>query len=72
MLLHYQGISDLFLKSIGVLLALVYINMGATLELEVVKNIVKKPVGPLVGICCQYVAMPLVSDFDCRFKVVSK
>ncbi|XP_076043814.1 ileal sodium/bile acid cotransporter-like [Oratosquilla oratoria] len=60
-LLAYQNLNDIFTIAIGVLVALVYINMGATLDLEVIKQIVKKPIGPIVGITCQYLIMPLIA-----------
>ena len=60
-IINYQGINDIFITSIGVLLALAYVNMGATIDLSVVKQIVFKPIGPLLGIICQFGGMPLVS-----------
>ena len=60
-LLSYQKLSDLFIVIASVLVALLYVIMGATLDVEVLKMIVKKPIGPMVGIVCQYLFMPLVS-----------
>mgnify|MGYP000707645150 CR=1 FL=1 len=56
----YQFVNDFFSTSTSVLLAISYINMGATIDLQLVKQIVKKPVGPILGIVCQYIGMPLV------------
>ena len=60
-LLSYQELSDLFMMIASVLVAVLYVIMGATLDMKVLKMIAKKPIGPLVGIVCQYLFMPLVS-----------
>ena len=39
------------------------INMGAQLDIEVIKSVFKKPVGPFVGFICQFGFMPLFSFF---------
>jgi hypothetical protein len=53
-------LNHFFMYSIIALVSMAYINMGSTLELEVVKKVVKKPVAPAVGLVCQYFYMPLV------------
>ncbi|XP_069995515.1 hepatic sodium/bile acid cotransporter [Penaeus vannamei] len=60
-LLSYQKLNDIFTLAIGILVAVVYVNMGATMNLEIIKNISKKPIGPLLGIVCQYLFMPLIA-----------
>merc|ERR1719394_535568 len=35
--------------------------MGCAMNLDVVKQTLKKPVGPLIGFICQYFVMPLIS-----------
>lgn len=60
-LLAYQKLNDIFTWLMAVLVAILYLIMGATLDLEIVKGIIKKPVGPAVGVFCQYVLMPAVS-----------
>jgi len=37
------------------------INMGAQLDLEIIKEVFKKPIGPIVGFISQFVFMPLFS-----------
>jgi len=37
------------------------INMGAQLDLEIIKEVFKKPIGPFVGFVSQFVFMPLFS-----------
>jgi hypothetical protein len=54
-------LDKIFLYSVIGLVSLAYINMGCSLDLEVVWSTIRRPVGPLVGICCQYLCMPLVS-----------
>ncbi|KAB7505065.1 Ileal sodium/bile acid cotransporter [Armadillidium nasatum] len=58
-ILSYDKINRIFTIALTVLLFTQYINMGATIDLQIVKGIVKKPIGPVVGIFCQYVLMPL-------------
>lgn len=60
-LLSYQNLTNIFTTVVTVLVAVLYVIMGATLNLEVIKIIAKKPLGPLVGVVCQYIFMPLVS-----------
>ena len=54
-------LSKLFAYSVAILISLAYINLGAALDLKVVKDTLKRPVGPLIGFVCQYVLMPLIS-----------
>ncbi|KAK8387528.1 hypothetical protein O3P69_018217 [Scylla paramamosain] len=60
-LLSYQKLSDLFMMIASVLVAVLYVIMGATLDMKVLALIIKKPIGPLVGIVCQYLFMPLIA-----------
>lgn len=60
-LLSYQNLTNTFTIVISVLVAVLYVIMGASLDLEVIKLIAKKPLGPMVGVLCQYLFMPLVS-----------
>ncbi|XP_042866162.1 ileal sodium/bile acid cotransporter-like [Penaeus japonicus] len=60
-LLSYQQLNDIFTWLMAVLVAILYLIMGATLDLNIVKGIIKKPIGPGVGVFCQYVLMPVIS-----------
>jgi len=60
-LLNSSSLSNFFSMSLGVLIALMYIVMGATIDLSVVLRIIKKPIGPMLGLFCQYCCMPLFS-----------
>ncbi|CAG0919431.1 unnamed protein product [Notodromas monacha] len=54
-------LNHIFIYSIIALVSMAYINMGSTLDFDVVKKVVMKPVAPAVGLACQYGFMPLVS-----------
>ena len=53
--------SKLFSYSVAILVSLAYINMGCAMDLKVVKDTLKKPIGPVIGFICQYVFMPLIA-----------
>ncbi|KAL3185208.1 hypothetical protein MRX96_031082 [Rhipicephalus microplus] len=54
-------LSLIFTVSVAVLVSLNYINMGCALDMEVVKDVLRRPIGPVVGFFSQYLAMPLVA-----------
>lgn len=56
-----RTVTRAFIISVAVLVTLSYVNMGCALDLAVVKTVLLKPVGPLVGFLCQYLIMPLVA-----------
>ncbi|KAK3892948.1 hypothetical protein Pcinc_003216 [Petrolisthes cinctipes] len=60
-LLSYQYINSLYTNLLGVLVTIIYVFMGATIDLKIISGIVKKPLGPMVGLFCQYVFMPLIA-----------
>merc|ERR1719351_245025 len=53
--------SKLFSYSVAILVSLAYINMGCAMDVQVVKQTLRKPIGPLIGLACQYIAMPLIA-----------
>ena len=53
--------SKLFAYSVAILVSLAYINMGCAMDLKVVRETLKKPIGPLIGFICQYIFMPLIA-----------
>merc|ERR1711953_1063269 len=53
--------SKLFAYSVAILVSLAYINMGCALDLDVVKNTLKRPIGPAIGFICQFLVMPLLA-----------
>lgn len=50
-----------FTVSVAVLVSLNYVNMGCALDMDTVKNVLRRPIGPIVGFFSQYLAMPLVA-----------
>ncbi|XP_022655050.1 ileal sodium/bile acid cotransporter-like isoform X2 [Varroa jacobsoni] len=51
----------IFLGSIILLVSLNYINMGCALDMNVIKETLRKPIGPVVGLTTQYGVMPSLS-----------
>lgn len=41
------------------------INMGAQLDLEIIKSVLKRPLGPICGFISQFAIMPVVSMHQC-------
>ncbi|GAB6019543.1 hypothetical protein CHUAL_001117 [Chamberlinius hualienensis] len=58
---RHRTVDTVFIVAVAVLMGLNYINMGCTLDLEIVKNTLKKPIGPAVGVASQYIFMPLIA-----------
>lgn len=54
-------LSLVFTVSVAVLVSLNYVNMGCALDMQVVKDVLRRPVGPVIGFFSQYLAMPLVA-----------
>lgn len=50
-----------FTISVIVLVAILYINFGAALDLGKVKEILVRPIGPLIAFVCQFLFMPVVT-----------
>ncbi|CAL4210126.1 unnamed protein product [Meganyctiphanes norvegica] len=59
--LSYQALTDAFTLALSIIVAIIYINMGCTLDFTVVKQIIKRPIGPAIGVVCQYGFMPLIA-----------
>ncbi|XP_050310297.1 P3 protein-like [Anthonomus grandis grandis] len=59
--LRKQRIVDrIFTGSTAALVALIYVNFGCAVQWGELRNLLKKPVGPLLGFCGQFVMMPLI------------
>lgn len=54
-------IDQLFTLSVIILVSILYVNFGAALNLQTIKEILKRPVGPIICFICQFVFMPLTS-----------
>ena len=46
------------------------INMGGQLDLQIIKDVFKRPVGPVVGLVSQFLIMPLVKMSNYSFEYV--
>lgn len=57
----HRPIDTIFVITIITLMSLVYINFGAALNLEVLRGLVTRPVGPCICFITQVVGMPLLS-----------
>lgn len=68
-----RAIDHAFTGSVATLVALLYINFGAALDVTKLKGILKRPVGPIIGFCGQFIVMPLVSKCftSCYFSILS-
>lgn len=55
-----RAVDKAFIYTVAVLISVAFVNMGCMLDLEIVKATLKKPIGPAIGFCCQYIFMPLV------------
>lgn len=53
-------IDRIFTISVIILVAILYINFGAAMDLGKVKEILVRPIGPLIAFVCQFLFMPLV------------
>uniref|UniRef100_A0A182NR99 Sodium-bile acid cotransporter n=1 Tax=Anopheles dirus TaxID=7168 RepID=A0A182NR99_9DIPT len=54
-------IDHVFTGSVILLISILYINFGAALDVGALKQIARRPVGPVIGFICQFVFMPLLS-----------
>lgn len=54
-------INKVFTAFVATVVSINYINMGCALDLGIVKDVLRRPIGPAVGFVCQFVLMPLVS-----------
>ena len=65
-ILRKSEYTNLFIILVTTLFFLHYINMGCAMDFGVIRGVLRKPIGPMVGIICQYICMPLVSCMFCR------
>ncbi|XP_035712992.1 ileal sodium/bile acid cotransporter [Folsomia candida] len=50
-----------FTYSVAALVTVIYVNMGAALDMRTMKETIQKPYGPAIGFMCQFIVMPLLS-----------
>ncbi|XP_072934755.1 ileal sodium/bile acid cotransporter-like isoform X2 [Epargyreus clarus] len=54
-------IDTIFTTSVALFISLIFINFGCAMHWPTVKECLKKPIGPIIGLCGQFVFMPLLS-----------
>lgn len=54
-------IDTIFTTSVAVFISLIFINFGCAMHWPSVKGVLKRPIGPLIGVCGQFIFMPLIS-----------
>lgn len=54
-------LDHLFTGTIAVFVIFINIGFGCMIDLKVIKEILKKPIVPLLGLCCQYIINPLMA-----------
>lgn len=54
-------IDQLFTYSVIILVSVLYVNFGAALNLSTIKEIIRRPIGPVICFICQFVFMPLAA-----------
>jgi hypothetical protein len=55
-----RTLNNLFTIIMMAMIIINTVNMGGQLDLQIIKEVFKKPIGPLVGFVSQFVLMPLV------------
>ncbi|XP_053619540.1 uncharacterized sodium-dependent transporter YocS-like [Plodia interpunctella] len=54
-------IDTVFTSSVATFVSLIFINFGCAMHWPTVKEVVKRPIGPLIGMVGQFLFMPLIS-----------
>ncbi|KAJ8947737.1 hypothetical protein NQ318_017999 [Aromia moschata] len=53
-------IDTIFTAAVATLVAVMYINFGCAINWKELPTILKKPIGPAIGFCGQFIFMPLI------------
>lgn len=54
-------IDTVFTTSVALFVSLIFINFGCAMDWPTVKNVIKRPIGPAIGMLGQFLFMPLMS-----------
>jgi len=57
-----KTLNNIFTLVLTVMIIVNTVNMGGQLDLNVIKEVFRRPIGPAVGFCSQFMLMPLVRD----------
>lgn len=60
-------IDKVFTISVATLVSILYINFGAAMDLNKVKGIIIRPIGPIIAMFCHFLFLPVVSK--CAMKL---
>ena len=66
---EHRAIDNIFISVIVIIIVLANVGMGCKIDLEVIKEVTRRPIAPAIGMGCQYIIMPLVSIL--RFLFIS-
>lgn len=63
-------IDQVFLTSVIILVSIIFINFGCALDWEFLRQSLKRPIGPGIGMFSQFIIMPLVRQANtCLLKI---
>ncbi|CAH1401527.1 unnamed protein product [Nezara viridula] len=54
-------VDHIFTVTVVILVAVIFVNFGCTLDTNRLKDAVVRPIGPLIGLVCHFLILPLVS-----------
>lgn len=54
-------IDTIFIVSVASLMTILYVNFGAALDIQKVKGVIFRPVGPGIAFFCHFIVLPLVN-----------
>ncbi|XP_064640939.1 sodium-dependent organic anion transporter-like [Lineus longissimus] len=57
----HRLVDDIFRATIAILVIFINVAMGCKVQLDIVKEVLRKPVAPAIGFCCQFAFMPVLS-----------
>lgn len=58
-----QLIDKIFVICVAGLMSIIFINLGCAIDLEQLKQCVRKPIAPAISYLAQFLILPLVSYF---------
>lgn len=54
-------VDHIFTVTVVILVAVIFVNFGCTLDTNRLKDAIVRPIGPLIGLVCHFLILPLVS-----------
>lgn len=59
-----QLIDKIFVICVASLMSIIFINLGCALDVEQLKQCIRKPIAPLATFVAQFLLLPVVSDLN--------